>query len=341
MKAIYLIKYGNSNQAFEIRDTPIPDIEDNEVIIAVKSIGLNFADVLARRGLYPDAPKNPAVLGYDVAGTIHSKGKDVTHVDIGQRVAALTRFGGYTEYAKTFAEGVAAIPDNVSFEEATALATQGCTAYYCAEESVQLHEGDHVLIHAAAGGVGSLLVQYAKYKGCKVYGTASTKKQDFLRELGVDVPIDYTSQNFDDIISRDLKDGQQLDVIFDSIGGAVFKKGMKILGQGGRMVTYGAASQMDKGKKNLIATLKVGLGFGIFSPISLLMSSQAIISVNMLRIADHRKHIFKHVFEQVMDLTSKGVLKPKVGKVFPADQFAEAHEYLEQRKSLGKVVVNW
>ena len=341
MKAIYLTKHGNADKAFEVRDTDIPEIEADEIVIEVKSIGLNFADVLARRGLYPDAPKNPAILGYDVAGIVHKKGEAVSHVSVGQRVAALTRFGGYAQYAKTFAEGVAAIPDNISFEEATALATQGCTAYFCAEESVQLHEGDNVLIHAAAGGVGSLLVQYAKHKGCKVYGTASTKKQGFLNELGVDVPIDYTSQNFDEIISNDLKEGQQLDIIFDSIGGAVFKKGMKILGQGGRMVTYGAASQMDKGKKNLIATLKVGLGFGIFSPIGLLMKSQSIVSVNMLRIADHRKHIFKHVFNQVIDLSSQGILKPKIGKVFPVDQFAEAHEYLEQRKSLGKVVVNW
>lgn len=324
-----------------MRESEIPTPDAEEIVIAVKAIGLNFADVLARRGLYPDAPKNPAVLGYDVAGVVHSIGEEVTHVKVGQRVAALTRFGGYSEYAITFAEGVAAIPDNISFEEATALATQGCTAYYCAEESVQLHEGDNVLVHAAAGGVGSLLVQYAKHKGCKVYGTASTKKQDFLRELGVDVPIDYTSQNFDEIITKDLIEDQQLDVIFDSIGGSVFKKGMKTLGQGGRMVSYGAASQMDKGKKNLIATLKVGLGFGIFSPIPLLMNSQSIITVNMLRVADHRKHIFKHVFDQVMDLASQGVLKPKVGKVFPVDQFADAHAYLEQRKSLGKVVVNW
>lgn len=341
MKAIFLTKHGDSNKAFEIRDTEIPSIDDDEIVIEVRSIGLNFADVLARRGLYPDAPKNPAVLGYDVAGTVHSKGKDVTHVEVGDRVAALTRFGGYAQFAKTFAEGVAKLPESISFEEATALATQGCTAYFCAEESVQLHAGDNVLVHAAAGGVGSLLVQYAKHKGCKVYGTASTKKQGFLKELGVDVPIDYTSQEFDKIITNDLKEDQQLDVIFDSIGGSVFKKGMKILGQGGRMVTYGAASQMDKGKKSLIATLKVGLGFGIFSPIPLLMKSQSIVTVNMLRIADHRKQVFKHVFDQVMDLASNKVLKPRVGKVFSLDQFAEAHDYLEQRKSLGKVVVNW
>lgn len=335
------MKHGDSDKAFEIRDVEIPSIDDNEVVIEVKSIGLNFADVLARRGLYPDAPKNPAVLGYDVAGVIHKVGQEVTHLSVGQRVAALTRFGGYAEYAKTFAEGVTALPDNITFEEATALATQGCTAYFCAEECIQLHEGDNVLIHAAAGGVGSLLVQYAKHKGCKVFGTASSSKQAFMKEIGVDVPIDYTTQAFDEIIKSDLGEDQSIDVIFDSIGGSTFKKGMKILGQGGRIVSYGAASQMDKGKKSIVATLKVGLGFGIFSPIPLLMSSQSIITVNMLRIADHRKHIFQHVFSQVMKLASEGVLKPKVGKVFQTDEFADAHAYLEKRSSIGKVVVNW
>lgn len=341
MKAIYLTKHGASKNAFEIKETDIPDINDDEVVIEVKSVGLNFADVLARRGLYPDAPKNPAVLGYDVAGILHKKVKNIEHVELGQRVVALTRFGGYAEYAKTFGEGVVALPDNVSFEEATALATQGCTAYFCAEESVQLHAGDNVLVHAAAGGVGSLLVQIAKHKGCKVFGTASTKKQDYLKELGVDVPIDYTQKAFEKVITSHIKDENGLDVIFDSIGGPTFKKGMKLLGQGGRIVSYGAASQMDKGKKSLVATLKVGLGFGIYSPIPLLMSSQGIITVNMLRIADHRKHIFGKVFAEVMKLSETGVLKPKVGKVFSADQIAEAHEYLEQRSSIGKVVVNW
>ena len=340
MKAVYLTKYGKSDQAFEIRESDIPSIADDEVIIEVKSIGLNFADVMARNGLYPDAPKNPAVLGYDVAGTVYQKGKEVNHVSIGQRVAALTRFGGYAQYAKTFAEGVSPLPDNISFEEATALATQGCTAYFCAEECVQLHAGDNVLVHAAAGGVGSLLVQYAKHKGCKVYGTASSSKQNFLKENGVDVPIDYTSREFDKLIQSDLGDSS-LDVIFDSIGGPTFKKGMKILGQGGRIVSYGAASQMDKGKKSIVATLKVGLGFGIFSPIALLMKSQSIITVNMLRIADHRKHVFQHVFSEVMKLAEDGVLKPTVGKVFSIDDFAQAHDYLEKRSSTGKVVVNW
>lgn len=341
MKAIYLKKCGESKDVFEFKDIEIPVAKPNEVVIKVHTMGINFADILVRRGLYPDPPPNPAIIGYDVAGIVHAKGDNVTHVEVGQRVAALTRFGGYAEYACTLSEAVAPIPDEMTFEIGTSLAVQACTAYYCAEESVTLREGDNVLVQAAAGGVGSMLVQYAKHKGCKIFGTASTKKQDYLKKLGVDIPIDYTKADFAQTIKSKLKEGEQLDVVFDSMGGIPFKKAMKILGQGGRMVCIGAATQMDAGKKNLLATLKVGYGFGIFSPIQLLTNSQAIIAVNMLRIGDYRPHVFQKVFKKVIELTVEGVFKPHIGKVFSADQVADAHDYVEQRKSVGKVVLNW
>ena len=202
MKAVYLTKYGNSASAFEIRETAIPTAQKGQIVIKVVSFGLNFADVVARRGLYPEAPKNPTILGYDVAGTVHELGEGVEGFTIGQRVVGLTRFGGYAEYAVTQQSGVAAIPDSMGYPEATAVATQGCTAYYCANESVVLHEGDRVLIHAAAGGVGGILVQMAKNKGCIVYGTGSTSKIPYMKQIGVDVAIDYTKEDFSSVIKK-------------------------------------------------------------------------------------------------------------------------------------------
>ncbi|NNF20551.1 MAG: alcohol dehydrogenase catalytic domain-containing protein, partial [Saprospiraceae bacterium] len=155
MKAIYLTKYGDSNKVFDIREVNQPKPAPGQVLIKVEAFGLNFADVIARRGLYPDAPKNPALLGYDVAGTVAGLGEGVSSVNIGDRVSALTRFGGYAEYACTMEEGVAKIPDNMDTALSTALATQACTAYYSAVQCVNLHPDDKVLIHAAAGGVGS------------------------------------------------------------------------------------------------------------------------------------------------------------------------------------------
>jgi NADPH:quinone reductase-like Zn-dependent oxidoreductase len=338
MKAIYLNKYGNSSTAFETKETEIPKADKGELIIKVHSFGLNFADVVARRGLYPDAPKNPAILGYDVAGTVYALGECVEGFKIGQRVTALTRFGGYAEYAKTMQEGVSIIPDDLDFATATALATQGCTAYFCAHESVKLHEGDSVLIHAAAGGVGSLLVQMAKHKKCLIYGTASGKKMDFLKSLGVDVPIDYTQKDFSQIVKEA---GQYIDIAFDSVGGSTFKKSMKLLNAGGRIITYGAAEQINGNKTNKLRALKTVLSFGIFSPLQLLMKSQAIIGVNMLKIADNRPHIFKKCLDAVVKMAQDGIITPRVDKVFNAKDIAQAHDYLESRQSMGKVVMEW
>ncbi len=337
MKAIYLQKYGSTQEAFVVKETKIPTPKEDEVLIKVKYSGLNFADVIARRGMYPDAPKNPALLGYDVSGEISAIGEKVTEFKIGQQVVAMTRFGGYAEYAVTNKNGVAVVPDGYDMAAATVLATQACTAYYCAEDCVTLHKGDKVLIQAAAGGVGSLLVQIAKHHGCIVYGTASTGKQDFIKKLGVDYAIDYTKDNFYDVIKGN---GHQLDMVFDSLGGTAFAKGVKLLAPGGKMVCYGAAEQLES-RKNKLKLISLAVGFGLFSPISLLMQSKSIITVNMLRIADFKQSVFKEVLQNVIKMADQKIITPHVSKVFPALDIAEAHDFLESRQSTGKVVLKW
>ncbi len=337
MKAIYLQKYGSTQEAFVVKETKIPTPKEDEVLIKVKYSGLNFADVIARRGMYPDAPKNPALLGYDVSGEISAVGEKVTEFKIGQQVVAMTRFGGYAEYAVTNKNGVAVVPDGYDMAAATVLATQACTAYYCAEDCVTLHKGDKVLIQAAAGGVGSLLVQIAKHHGCIVYGTASTGKQDFIKKLGVDYAIDYTKDNFYDVIKEN---GHQLDMVFDSLGGTAFAKGVKLLAPGGKMVCYGAAEQLES-RKNKLKLISLAVGFGLFSPISLLMQSKSIITVNMLRIADFKQSVFNEVLQNVIKMADQKIITPHVSKVFPALDIAEAHDFLESRQSTGKVVLKW
>ncbi len=338
MKAIYLQKYGAADKAFEIKEVTRPSIAPNEVLIKNECFGLNFADVVARRGLYPDAPKNPAVLGYDVAGIVAEVGAEVDHVSVGDRVAALTRFGGYAEYSKTMKEGVALLPDNIDFETGTALATQACTAHFCAIHCVNLYEGDQILVQAAAGGVGTILTQIAKSKGCTVFGTASTKKQQALRDNQVDFPIDYTSEDFSKVISQTLN-GNKLDFVFDSIGGKAFKQGWKLLQPGGTMVNFGAAAQVSGSNK--LKSLGVVAGFGVFSPLQLLMSSKSMIAVNMLRIADHKPKLFQRTFNGVMEMVEEGIIKPIISKTFAAEDLAEAHSYLETRQSIGKIVMKW
>jgi len=318
----------------------MPESQPHEVCIQVEAFGLNFADVMARRGLYDDAPPLPAVMGYDVIGRVHEAGSEVADLQVGQKVVALTRFGGYAEYVTTDARGVVAVPENTDVGEGTALTTQYGTAWFCAEDVTRLHEGEHVLIQAAAGGVGTALVQLAKHRGCVVYGTASTHKQDYLRELGVDYPIDYRTTDFAEAI-RKIRGDVGLDAVFDSIGGQSVKKGYKLLGSGGRMVCYGAADMITGGKKSIFRMLKVASGFGLYTPINFLTSSRGIIGVNMLRIADNRPDTLKRCLQGVVDFYEKGILKPKVGGVFNIDELAEAHHFLESRQSIGKIVVKW
>ncbi len=336
MKAICLVKNGKANQAFEIREQEIPKPGPAEVLIKVQGFGLNFADVMARLGMYKDCPPLPAVLGYEVVGHVSAIGNEVKDVSLGQRVTALTRFGGYAEYAIGDPRAMAVIDEDLGIGEATALATQYCTAYYCADEMVRLHTGDKVLIHAAAGGVGIALIQLAKNKGCEIFGTASTHKLDFLRSIGVDHPIDYRNVEFHTAVKK-IAGEKSLDVIFDPIGGKNFKDGFNLLASGGRIITFGASEMTNA--NNAFKKIKFALQFGIFHPVQFVMNSKSILGVNMLRIADDRPNTFKRVIDKVIEMQKEGILKPVVAKVYNFDEIAEAHEFLASRQSIGKVAV--
>lgn len=339
MKSIFLIKTGKAENAFETREIPIPEIEENQVLIKTEASGLNFADVMARLGMYKDAPSIPCILGYEVIGQVEKIGNQVKNLNKGQRILTFTRFGAYAEYVAVDYRGVVPIPENMDAGIACALATQYCTAWYAAEEMIKLNEGDHVLINAAAGGVGTALVQMAKRKKCIVYGTCSThEKIEFLKKAGVDFPINYLKQNFYEVI-KTIRGKQGLDVVFDSVGGSNFKKGKNLLGHGGRIVGYGAAERVGAG--GIFSTLSLAWNFGFFSPISLIMKSQSIIGVNMLRIAETKPEILQRCIKQVLELTIKGELKPYAGGVFPSEKISEAHSFLESRKSIGKIIITW
>lgn len=338
MKAAVLIKNGPAKNAFEIREMQAPHFADDEVLIKVSAFGLNFADVMARNGMYKEAPPIPSVLGYDVAGTIEAAGSKVQNVQPGQRVAALTRFGGYAEYAVTKASAAVAIPNGIDDAAATALATQYITAYYAAAEATNLFKGDKVLVHAGAGGVGTALIQFAKYKSCEIFSTAgSDQKLKYLSSLGVHHSINYNTENFEEKI-KTLTNGKGIDAIFDAVGGTSVKKGFRSLAAGGRIICYGAA---DMTGKNIFGKIKAGLGFGFYHPAMLMMPSKSIIGINMLKIADNKPEIIQRCLEAVIRLYNEGVFVPTVGKIFKANELAAAHEYLEMRKSIGKVAVQW
>ncbi len=339
MKGIYIVRHGSAEEAFEFRDTPKPVPKPGEVLVKVQGFGLNFADVMARKGMYEDAPPIPSLIGYDVVGIVERTGSNVTNVMEGDRVTALTRFGGYAEFALTDARAVAKIPDSLSIPEGTALTTQYCTAYYCAAEVVNLFEGDRVLIHSAAGGVGTGLMQYAKHKGCEIFATTgSESKIELLKQMGATHIINTSKVDFDDYIEEATK-GDGVDVIWDAIGADFIRRGIKVLAPGGKIVCYGAAQMTDA--TNIFSKIYMGIQFGIYHPAVFMMASKSLIGVNMLRIADSKPLILKRCLENVVKLVEQGVFKPQAGKLFKAEDIVEAHRYLEGRQSVGKVACEW
>lgn len=339
MKAIYVVKHGDADEAFEVRETQKPVPKAGEALVKVEGFGLNFADVMARKGQYREAPPLPSIIGYDVCGKIERVGTNVKNLAEGDRVTAMTRFGGYAEYAIIDARAAAKISDSTGIPEATALTTQYCTAYYAAAEMVNLFEGDRVLIHSAAGGVGSALMQFAKYKKCEIFAsTGSDSKIDVLKKSGAHHVINTNEHEFDEHI-LELTKGDGVDVIFDAVGADFIRRGIKILAAGGRIVCYGAAQMNDS--KNIFSMALKGIQFGIYHPALFMMNSKSLIGVNMLKIADNKPETLKRVLENVVKLYDQKVFVPAEGKIFKAEEIAEAHKYLEGRKSTGKVACVW
>lgn len=341
MKALFLVKNTKTDQAFELRETAMPVLENGEVLIECEGFGLNYADVMARQGLYKGAPPIPCVLGYDVVGKVTQVADKEDEKWIGKRVVGLTRFGGYAEFAKTKVTAITEIPNEFTISEATAIATQYCTAYYSSQYVTNLHKGDKVLIHAAAGGVGTALTQIAKAKGCEVYGlTSSEAKFDYLKSNGVDFPINLSSSDYHEQFMK-LTNGNKADVIFNSIGGESIKEDMRILSVSGRLVNYGAASISGK-KPNLFTLLSLLRKTGKIKPLKLLGKSSGIIGVNMLSVGDVKPEVVSECMTQVVQLMKDNPsIKPISGGEFSVDEITKAHDLLASRKSTGKIGVRW
>ncbi|MFT4834769.1 MAG: NADPH:quinone reductase-like Zn-dependent oxidoreductase [Marinoscillum sp.] len=340
MRTLTLVKNGKASTAFELQQQPDPRMGPTDVLIRSEGFGLNFADVMARLGIYKDCPPLPAVIGYENVGRISAVGSEVKEFAVGDRVLAFTRFGGYADTVVSPTEAIVKIADSLSVGEATALATQYITAYFALEETVHLYEGDHALVHAAAGGVGTALVQMLKNKGCVVFGTAgSEEKLSYLKSIGVDYPINYRSKDYEAEI-KGLGFGKKLDATFNPVGGDYVKKDFRLLNAGGTVVIYGA-SKLTEARGNPFKIIKLLFGFGFWSPIKFVSSSKSMVGINMLRIADFKPVAFQRALKAVVAMSESGAIKPTVGKEFKYTELAEAHEYLEGRQSIGKVAIKW
>lgn len=243
MKAIVISKHGPP-EALQLADVPEPELRAGEVLVRVKAAGINFADIFARLGLYPDAPTPPFTPGLEVSGEIEKVGPDVDGGRLGQAVMAFVKSGGYAEKISVPAECAVPVPPGMDFQQAAALPVNYLTAYHMLFYQGSIRRGERVLIHAAAGGVGLAAVEVAKLAGAEIYGTASPSKFDFLRTWGVHHPIDYHTLDFEEEIRR-LTHGEGVDIVLDAVGGESFAKSYRLLKPAGRLMIYGFSASIS------------------------------------------------------------------------------------------------
>ena len=330
MREVVITKHGPP-AVLEVRERADPPLGSGEVRIEVAAAGVNFADVLARVGLYPDAPKPPCVIGYEVAGTIVELGAGVSGLAEGQRVFAATKFGGYGSQVVAPAADVTALAEGLTFEQGAAIPVNYATAWAALIGYGNLQAGERVLIHSAAGGVGIAATQIAKRFGAEVYGTASPAKHERISELGVDRALDYTASGWE----RGLP---EFDLVLDAIGGHSFRRSYEQLRAGGRLVAFGASAVMSGQRRNVIVALRAVARMPRFNMIKQMSESKTVIGLNMLTLWKERGTLEPWI-RPLRELLADGTVKPVVAGAFSFDDAGAAHTMISERRNVGKVVL--
>jgi NADPH:quinone reductase-like Zn-dependent oxidoreductase len=335
MRSVWIPRTGPP-EVLEVRDGPDPVPGAGAALIRVRASGVNFADVMARLGFYADAPPRPCVVGYEVAGTVERLGPGgVDGLAVGQRVVALTRFGGYAEAVAVPAAQVFPLPDRMTFEEGAAVPVNYLTAVLMLRHFGNVRAGERVLVHAAAGGVGMAAIQLCRIAGAEVIGTASAAKHAALREAGVAHAIDYRTQDFEAEVRR-LTAGRGVDIVLDATG--AFRKSYRCLAPLGRLVMFGFSQAATGMTPSWLAALPKFLAIPWFHPARLMNDNKAVIGVNLGHLWDRIELLRAEMLGLLADCEA-GRLKPVVGKTFPLAEAAGAHRYLQERQNVGKVLL--
>lgn len=333
-----IVTTGNGGvEVLKVEQKPDPKPDQGQVLVRVKAAGLNFADILARQGLYPDGPKKPCVLGYEVAGVIEAVGDAVDQSLVGKTAVALTRFGGQSELVVVPATQFFEKPESLTFEQAAALPVNYLTAYALLAVMGSLQPGEAVLIHNVGGGVGLAALDIAKRLSATTYGTASPSKHEFLKARGLDHPIDYRNQDWFPELMRLTKD-LGVELVIDPIGGGHWKKSYRALRPTGRLGMFGVSTASATGIKGKLGLLRVVWETPWFHPFGLMNKNKGVFGVNL----GHMWHEGGKVAEWmrvILDGVSQGWIRPHVDKAFPFDQARDAHAYIEARRNIGKVVL--
>ncbi len=336
MRQIVIIKYGGTD-VLQIQEKKDPDPSPEEVCINVKAIGINFADILARKGLYPDAPKAPCVVGYEVSGVIEATGKNVASSLVGKSVLALTRFNGYSDRVCVPEKNVFIIPESLDFERAAAIPVNYLTAYQLIGVMGGLKKGESVLIHNAGGGVGLAALDIALHLEATTFGTASGQKHSFLRERGLHHPIDYRGQDFLAEIMQ-LTDGKGVELVIDPIGGKNWKKSYKALRSTGRLGVFGVSTVTESKMGRSLQFVKLLSQMPWYNPLGLMNANKSVFGVNLGHMWNEGDKL-RGWMQNILDGIEAGWVRPHVDQAFPFEQAGDAHAYIEARKNIGKIVL--
>lgn len=335
MRQVVITRHG-APEVLQVRESPDPTPKAGEVRIRVKAAGINFADLMARMGLYPEAPKPPCVVGYEVSGEIEQLGEGVTGFSVGDRVFGMPRFGGYTDCIVLPAAHAFKMPASMSFEQAAALPVVSITAHHMMLGNGHLRPRSKVLIHSAAGGVGLAAIQIAKTRSCEIIGIASPGKHEFLKSLGVHHCIDANAELVPAV--RAVAGDKGVDLILDPVGGKSWADGFSLLAPAGRLVCFGFSAAVGGEKRSMFRAAMAFMRVPKFSPMQLMETNRTVSGTNMLALFDELDLLIPQ-FEALIAMFEKGELIPHVDKAFPFAEAAAAHQYLHDRKAKGKVLL--
>lgn len=341
VRAVAITKHG-APRVLQVQERPDPPVGPGQVGIAVRAAGINFADLMARVGIYPDAPRPPCVIGYEVAGEVESLGEGVESLGVGDRVLAGTRFGGYAEKVTVDAGQAVPLPERLSFEQGASIPVNYGTAYAALAIMGGLKPGERALIHAAAGGVGIAATQIARKIGAEVFGTASASKHEAIRAQGVAHPIDYHTHDFALEVER-ITDGEGVDVVIDATGPTNWRKDYRLLRPGGRLIMFGLAEAQTGDRRNLPKLVR-SLAKSPFATMpwwkgpAVMNENKGVFGLNMLSWWDRERNLDR-LLAPLLEGFESGEYEPVVAGSFPFDRAADAHRFIQERRNIGKVVL--
>jgi NADPH:quinone reductase-like Zn-dependent oxidoreductase len=328
----------NGPDSLEVRETEDPEPGVGEVRIRVRAAGLCFAEVMAAQGLYPGAPKFPAVLGYEAAGVVDKAGDGVDARRVGSRVVALASFGGHSDTVCVPERQAFAIPHGKDFTEAAAIPVNYLTAYHILFRTAHVQPGERVLVHMAAGGLGTAALQLCRtVDGVETFGTASAAKHEAIKEEGCTHPIDYHTKDYVKEVRR-LTGGEGVDVVLDPLGGADSRKGLKLLRPGGRLIAYGFANMTSGPRRNPARVLRQAASIPLLTPLQLMNANKAVAGVHIGRLVT-RMDLLTRELTEVLALWAAGTVTPRIDLAFSFDKAGEAHRRILAHGNTGKIIL--